>query len=98
MKVDTGFISSWPVLAASSPSPSWERAIAFGISSVMAGLVPAIHVLATDKKGVDARDKPGHDEFVGSIELPNLQHTSGGGREPTALLGTTIVQQAHDLP
>jgi hypothetical protein len=28
---------------------------------VMAGLVPAIHVLAA-KKVVDARDKPGHDE------------------------------------
>jgi uncharacterized membrane protein len=32
-------------------------------SVVMAGLVPAIHVLPTDrKKGVDARDKPGHDD------------------------------------
>jgi hypothetical protein len=29
---------------------------------VMAGRVPAIHVLlATTKKDVDARDKPGHD-------------------------------------
>jgi len=29
----------------------------------MAGLVPAIHVLAyRNKKDVDARDKPGHDE------------------------------------
>jgi hypothetical protein len=29
---------------------------------VMPGLVPAIHVvIATEKKGVDARDKPGHD-------------------------------------
>jgi hypothetical protein len=33
--------------------------IAFDVSIVMAGLVPAIHVLATEKKGVDARDKPG---------------------------------------
>jgi hypothetical protein len=31
----------------------------------MAGLVPAIHVLGPGKKGVDARDKPGHDECVG---------------------------------
>jgi hypothetical protein len=30
--------------------------------TVMAGLVPAIHVLAIGKKGVDARVKPGHDE------------------------------------
>jgi hypothetical protein len=29
----------------------------------MAGLVPAIHVLRTEKKDVDARDQPGHDEF-----------------------------------
>jgi hypothetical protein len=28
----------------------------------MAGLDPAIHVLASAKKGVDARVKPGHDE------------------------------------
>jgi hypothetical protein len=31
----------------------------------MAGLVPAIHVLATArKKDVDARVKPGHDELA----------------------------------
>ena len=30
--------------------------------SVLAGLVPAIHVFAGDGKSVDARDKPGHDE------------------------------------
>src|SRR6516225_7440954 len=29
----------------------------------MAGLDPAIHVLAKAKKGVDARHKAGHDEF-----------------------------------
>jgi hypothetical protein len=28
----------------------------------MAGLVPAIHVLAAEKKDVDARHKAGHDE------------------------------------
>jgi hypothetical protein len=28
----------------------------------MAGLVPAIHVFATKKKGVDARHKAGHDQ------------------------------------
>jgi hypothetical protein len=31
-------------------------------SLVMAGLVPAIHVLSVSKKDVDARDKPGHDD------------------------------------
>jgi hypothetical protein len=31
-------------------------------SIVMAGLVLAIHVFAAFKEGVDARDKPGHDE------------------------------------
>jgi hypothetical protein len=30
--------------------------------SVMAGLVPAIHVFAMREKGVDARDKPAHDD------------------------------------
>jgi len=35
---------------------------------VMAGLVPAIHVLANRKKGVDARIKPGHDESVGQLK------------------------------
>ena len=32
--------------------------------AVMAGLVPAIHELSRGAKNVDARDKPGHDEFV----------------------------------
>jgi hypothetical protein len=31
----------------------------------MAGLVPAIHVFAAARKeDVDARDKPGHDDFT----------------------------------
>jgi hypothetical protein len=47
----------------------------------MAGLVPAIHVLArVRKKDVDARDKPGHDE----INSPDIaQHRLDG----LALLG-----------
>jgi A/G-specific adenine glycosylase len=32
-----------------------------GVASVR--LCPAIHVLATEKKDVDARHKAGHDEF-----------------------------------
>jgi hypothetical protein len=37
----------------------------------MAGLVPAIHVLAEKKEDVDARDKPGHDgqEIEGSLMI-----------------------------
>jgi hypothetical protein len=32
----------------------------------MAGLVPAIHVLLVEEeKDVDARDKPGHDDWLG---------------------------------
>jgi len=48
------------------------------IRTVMAGLVPAIHVLSADlKKGVDARDKPGHDDphamrSVSSALIPAL--------------------------
>jgi hypothetical protein len=30
----------------------------------MAGPVPAIHALASGKKDMDARDKPGHDEEI----------------------------------
>jgi hypothetical protein len=31
----------------------------------MAGLVPAIHdLIAREKNGVDARDKPGHDDVT----------------------------------
>jgi len=52
---------------------------AFGLFSVMAGLVPAIHVLLliAKKKGVDARVKPGHDENVtASTATPG---PAGGG-------------------
>jgi hypothetical protein len=31
--------------------------------TVMAGLVPAIHAFTACGTDVDARDKPGHDEF-----------------------------------
>ena len=44
---------------------------------VMAGLVPAIHVLAAQlKEDVDARDKPAHDDFERS--LPDFMDTVGG--------------------
>ena len=35
----------------------------------MAGLVPAIHVLPSGTKNVDARDKPGHDNFVHYVDV-----------------------------
>jgi hypothetical protein len=35
----------------------------------MAGLDPAVHVLTKDKKGVDARDKRGHDELKRPIVI-----------------------------
>jgi hypothetical protein len=36
------------------------------VNLVMPGLVPGIHVLAaaSNKKDVDGRDKPGHDEYL----------------------------------
>ena len=60
------------------------RAVAFNIaersaddaSASMPGLVPGIHVLAflTTRKGVDGRDKPGHDgkwnQFQALAEAP----------------------------
>ena len=39
------------------------------IHIVMAGLVPAIHDLYRRTKNVDARDKPGHDEFVAGMPV-----------------------------
>jgi hypothetical protein len=46
----------------------------------MPGLVPGIHVLATsqygNKKDVDGRDKPGHDECVepfSTKRMPNVE-------------------------
>ena len=44
------------------------------ILSVMAGLVPAIHVLGgSKKKDVGARDKPGHDDFTATYLLPGSE-------------------------
>ena len=41
---------------------------ALSLNGVMAGLVPAIHVLILgDKEDVDARDKRGHDGTVATI-------------------------------
>jgi hypothetical protein len=37
----------------------------------MAGLDPAIHVFATPRKDVDARDKPGHDDSLKSSLVEN---------------------------
>ncbi|WP_225164255.1 hypothetical protein, partial [Bradyrhizobium sp. BRP56] len=53
------------------PLPLAGRGIAYGTNrfflAVMAGLVPAIHVFSSrGNEDVDARDKPGHDEFVGT--------------------------------
>jgi hypothetical protein len=33
----------------------------------MLGLVPGIHVSAAAKKGVDGRDKPGHDGVIRQV-------------------------------
>jgi len=43
-------------------SDSTRSETALVLLSVMAGLVPAIHVLYLGRKDVDARDKRGHDE------------------------------------
>jgi hypothetical protein len=42
----------------------------------MAGLVPAIHVffLLKFSKDVDARDKPGHDDFLGLLAFDSDSH------------------------
>ena len=46
---------------APSPGFSAARLAHKSLRVVMAGLVPAIHVLRRGTKNVDARDKPGHD-------------------------------------
>ena len=38
----------------------------------MAGLVPAIRDLSRGTKNVDARDKPGHDEFVAGMPTKDI--------------------------
>ncbi len=45
----------------------------------MAGLVPAIHVLAITKKDVDARHKAGHDvDWLGFITLASSPPGAAG--------------------
>jgi hypothetical protein len=55
----------------------WQSGIRFsGIEPevVMAGLVPAIHVLlAAFKKDVDARDERGHDDRESKASNPNAR-------------------------
>src|SRR5262245_4685924 len=59
---------------------------------VMAGLVPAIHVLASIQKDVDARVKPGHDgdpsaaaQLGETLEVAPFRHLGRPGREVIAL-------------
>ena len=47
---------------------------------VMAGLVPAIHVLVSEKQVVDARVKPGHDDR--GAEPIHLKKGPGRNRGP----------------
>jgi hypothetical protein len=50
----------------------------------MAGLVPAIHALfAQRKEAVDARVKPGHDEFVLASRFQNATSHSRGTLRPS---------------
>ncbi|CCD88787.1 protein of unknown function [Bradyrhizobium sp. ORS 285] len=59
--------------------PLQGRAIAYGDRSlalvslrvVMAGLVPAIHVVRQAESHVDARDKPGHDGVTNRQNCPS---------------------------
>jgi hypothetical protein len=53
-------------IALSRDQMSPEQIASKHLSSVMAGLVPAIHVLLSghSRKGVDARDERGHDGGV----------------------------------
>ena len=61
------------------------------ISAVMAGLVPAIHVLIAPPicKDVDARDKRGHDDGEGrpnpTVTRSKLRSDGGHDRVPAAV-------------
>jgi len=47
------------------------------LSAVMAGLVPAIHVIRRTWMDVDARDKPGHDEqLIGTRLVAAIRYDS----------------------
>jgi hypothetical protein len=53
----------------------------------MAGLDPAIHVLASViEEDVDARHKAGHDEWMRCIQLRGTD-TIGGGPRPIGFFG-----------
>jgi hypothetical protein len=63
----------------------------------MAGFIPAIHVLKTTEKDVDARDKRGHDE----LNIPDsfLKRNSGTCSRP--FFGRSLValfQHSHSVP
>src|SRR6516225_10688160 len=67
----------------------------------MAGLVPAIHVLANRKKGVDARVKPGHDESVGRLKprrKPTTRVTPNFEGLPPASIALQILTPSPNLP
>ncbi len=57
-------------------------------SGVMAGLVPAIHVLPAERreKGVDARDKRGHDDRS-LLWIDSMKSISRVGKAKRAHLG-----------
>src|SRR5438876_11066263 len=59
----------------------------------MAGLVPAIHVLLFLTKNVDARVKPGHDDFN---QLSQSINTSATGTSPMALVLTEEQSMLRD--
>jgi len=67
----------------------------------MAGLVPAIHVLANRKKGVDARVKPGHDESVGRLKprrKPTTRVTPNFEGLPPTSIALQILTPSPTLP
>ena len=79
-----------------SVSPSLTGELIFILQcGVMAGLVPAIHVLAYfNKKDVDARDKRGHDDFERRQCLATTRKTSAPGGSQRQLRVGEIVRHA----
>ena len=58
---------------------------------VMAGLVPAIHDLSHGTKNVDARDKPGHDEFGAAAPMKTVRICDRLPQDPKGI--SRVVQE-----
>src|SRR5438067_1840227 len=72
-------------------------------SPVMPGLVPGIHVFLRERKGVDGRDKPGHDDYSENTKimvalLPRLRSSGVVATRPIELRVSPVAIAMYCLP